>query len=467
MDSHTAFLQAAARELAGRLAGASPAAPRPRVGEVLMKEPEDPGAPVPPALSALAEAVVEAVVDLAGRQARLSPSAVAEMLAGAFARQQRARPDLPPELFARLEAEAPFLLNLPRLLRLARRGLKLPPAATLEAEPDEEIVPGRSPAFLRVLRDLEQVAETDFPVLLNGETGTGKELLARRLHRLSTRREGPFIAVNCAALAPALLENELFGHEKGAYTGADAASRGYIREAHRGTLFLDEIGETGPHFQVRLLRVLEQREVVPVGGAKPRPVDFRLVCATHRDLGRLAADGAFKPALYYRLAVIPLNLPPLRRRLEDLPALARHFLARACLLGKRTRSISPEVMEVLADYHWPGNLRQLQNAIQQMVALSRQYQIGLADLPPELRQGAPEDYARRLAGLPGLTPRWIDPLAALLARRRGRHLVNRQVREHLGCSDSTAKNLLRLLSDEGLLQAGGRRGGRRYLVLDP
>jgi DNA-binding NtrC family response regulator len=469
MDKEAAWRQAAREELAGRLAGISRAMGRPLVGEVLMKDPGGAGgAPAPsPALRALAEAVVQAVLDLSRQRAKLTPGDLAEMLASTFAQQRRQHPELAPELFSRLEAEAAFLFNLPRLLRLARQGMSLPPAQAASLQAGEEIVPGRSPAFKKVLRDLEQVAETDFPVLLTGETGTGKELLARRLHRLSPRREGPFIAVNCAALSPALLENELFGHEKGAFTGAEASSRGYIREAHHGTLFLDEIGETEANFQVRLLRVLEQREVVPVGGTRGREVDFRLVCASHQDLDKLAAQGGFKPALLYRIAVVPLRLPPLRRRAEDLPELARHFLAKACLLAKRTRALSPEVLEVLGRYDWPGNLRQLQNVLQQMVALSRQYQIGLDDLPDELRQGRAEDYAARLAGLEGITSRWAGDLAALLAENRGRLLVNQAVRDRLGCSDSTAKNLLRLLSDAGLLTVSGRRGGRRYLVGDP
>jgi len=341
---------------------------------------------------------------------------------------------------------------------------------TPSPEPPPEIVGGRSPAFARVLEDLELVADTGLPVLLEGETGTGKELLARRLHHLSPRRQGPFIAVNCAGLAKNLLESELFGHLKGAFTGATTDKPGYLRAAQGGTLFLDEIGETTPEFQVRLLRVLEDRVVVPVGSHQGREVDFHLVCASHRDLARAVERGEFNQALYYRIAVVPLRLPPLRRRREDLPELIDHFLAQACLLAKRTRRLAPETRRLLMAYSWPGNLRQLGNLIQRLVALSRDYQIGPELLPEEIRGNAGSGgggLLRRLEEVEGVPAARRRELAEVLATARGGELANKDLRARLGCSDSTAKNLLRALAAAGLLEVVGERGGRRYRVTIP
>ncbi len=466
MQATQRVIIAAATALVARLAGPS-AGSRPGVAETAQTftPPAKASAQDMKLLEKLARQVVEAVLGLSGKG--LTQAQAEEAVARAAKKILMSRPDLEHALVSRLTGEVPQLLNLPRLVELAGRGIELPPLA---AAAEEEMVVGPSDAFNRVLGDLEQVAATDFPVLLVGETGTGKELLARRLHRLSPRREGPLMAVNCAALPEGLLESQLFGHEKGAFTGADAARPGYIRQAAGGTLFLDEIGETTAAVQVRLLRVLEERAVTPVGGAHEVPVDFRLVAATHRDLAQAAQDGDFNPALLYRVQVVPLLLPPLRERREDIEPLLDHFLTQACLLAKKTRRLSPETRQALLDYHWPGNVRQLSHVIQQMVVLAPEYEIGPQGLPAEIKGGGPEmeqKLNQALSGLQGIPAKRVPELAALLAAKLGGELANKDVREHLACSDSTAKNILRVLVGNGFLEASGSRGGRRYRVKAP
>jgi DNA-binding NtrC family response regulator len=275
------------------------------------------------------------------------------------------------------------------------------------------------------------------------------------------------VAVNCAALAKGLLESELFGHIKGAFTGASAPQGGYIRAAQGGTLFLDEIGETTPEFQVRLLRVLEDRVVVPVGSAKGQRVDFRLVCATSRDLDEAARQGAFNQALLWRVEVVPITLPPLRQRREDLPALIDHFLAKACLAARRTRRLSPELRGLLRDYAWPGNVRQLRHLLERLVALAEEFEISPAHLPADLRAALSQggDYLPRLEAVAGLPANRVKEVAALLSASAGAEVSNRDLRTRLGCSDSTAKNILKALAEAGLLTASGDRGGRRYKVV--
>ncbi len=470
MESLQRVAEAACRDLASALAG-GPDRRLPRAAEATARPPRDQhGAPLDPvALADLARAVVEAVLGLAGR--RVDPAELARVVQRAARKHLMAQPRDGQALAARLAAEAPRLINLPRLAELAACGLAVDPALAAGAgAPEEtELVAGKNPAFNQVLEDLERVAATDFPVVLYGETGTGKELLARRLHRLSPRAGGPLVALNCAALPPALLESELFGHTKGAFTGADGDKPGYIGAAHGGTLFLDEIGETSTEFQVRLLRVLEDGVVVPVGSHQGRAADFRLVCASHRDLGEMAHQGRFHRALLYRIEVVPLRLPPLRQRREDLPALIDHLMSQACLLAKRSRSLSPPVRRALMDHQWPGNVRQLSHVLQRMVALSTDFEIGPELLPAELGGDAGPALAaleRRLAASGEVPQRHLRPLAELLARAPEQGLANKDVRIRLGCSDSTAKNLLGALARAGLVSAQGRRGGRRYLVCD-
>ncbi|MCP5058333.1 MAG: AAA domain-containing protein [bacterium] len=230
---------------------------------------------------------------------------------------------------------------------------------------------GRGPAMHRTFELVGHAQRTHATVLLTGETGTGKEVLARSIHIGSDRADGPFVGLNCAAFPDSLLESELFGHVRGAFTGADRAKTGLFQEASGGTIFLDEIGETSPILQVKLLRVLQEREIRPVGGNRSRRVDARVLAATHRDLRSEIARGAFREDLFYRLAVFPIDVPPLRSRSEDVLPLARHFLA---LHGKRENRIGcdlrPEAERLLLSHPWPGNVRELENEMQRALALS-------------------------------------------------------------------------------------------------
>jgi DNA-binding NtrC family response regulator len=227
-------------------------------------------------------------------------------------------------------------------------------------------------------------------VLLLGESGTGKELAAGMIHALSPRATRPFVAINCAAISESLLESELFGHEKGAFTGAVAQHEGVFVRAHTGTLFMDEIGELSPGAQARMLRVLETRTLTRVGGTREIPIDVRLVAATHRDLPQRVRDGQFREDLLYRLSVIETHLPPLRERREDIPLLVHHFLRDlGDRLGRRIEQVSPAALEVLGRYRWPGNVRELRNVIERALVLGDSAQLELDDLPPELLHAAP------------------------------------------------------------------------------
>src|SRR6516162_8900159 len=230
---------------------------------------------------------------------------------------------------------------------------------------------GESPALRTALGMVSVVAPTDSSVLIQGETGTGKELVARAIHNLSSRGERAFVKLNCAAIPAGLLESELFGHEKGAFTGAIVQKTGRFELAHRGTLFLDEVGDIPPELQPKLLRVLQEQEFERLGGTKTIKVDVRLVAATNRDLGRMVADGTFRADLYYRLNVFPVVLPPLRERPDDIPRLVRHFTQQfARRMGRRIETIPSAVMESLVRYSWPGNVRELQNVVERAVILS-------------------------------------------------------------------------------------------------
>jgi formate hydrogenlyase transcriptional activator len=234
----------------------------------------------------------------------------------------------------------------------------------------KEIV-GRSVALQGVLRQVQVVAPTDCGVLVQGETGTGKELIARAIHNLSARRDRPFIKVNCAAIPSGLLESELFGHEKGAFTGAIIRKAGRFEVADKGTLFLDEVGDIPLELQPKLLRVLQEHEFERLGSSRTQQVDVRIVAATHRDLKRMVEDGEFRSDLFYRLHVFPLPVPPLRDRREDIPILVRHYVDKyARRMNRRIETISSQAMEALASYPWPGNVRELQNYIERAVILS-------------------------------------------------------------------------------------------------
>jgi two-component system response regulator PilR (NtrC family) len=255
---------------------------------------------------------------------------------------------------------------------------------------------GRSETMLAVFELIETIAQTASTVLVTGESGTGKELAARAIHFNSLRRERPFVAVNCGALTETLLESELFGHVKGSFTGANSNKKGLIEVADKGTIFLDEIGEMSPLMQVKLLRVLQERTFRRVGGTEETPADIRIVAATNRDLAQMVAEGRFREDLYYRINVIPLHLPPLRERLEDIPLLAQHFVERfARDMGKGVQGLSNDTLEVLRRYHWPGNIRELENAMERAVALERTPVVLPSSLPAAMRSGQ---------GLPAVEP---------------------------------------------------------------
>lgn len=249
---------------------------------------------------------------------------------------------------------------------------------------------GESPALGQIREIASSIAARRCTVLLLGETGTGKEMLARSIHLQSDRRNAPFIPVDCSALTESLFESQLFGHVKGAFTGAVRDSVGFIRAADTGTLFLDEIGELSLPLQAKLLRVIQERSVVPVGDTRGRPVDVRIVCATHRDLRKMVTDGAFREDLYFRLNVVTLNLPPLRERPQDVLPLANHFLAiQAQMYGEPQRIIAPDARVAMERYPWPGNVRELANAIEHAHVLAQGEEVRLLDLPDRIRSHAP------------------------------------------------------------------------------
>jgi DNA-binding NtrC family response regulator len=249
-----------------------------------------------------------------------------------------------------------------------------------------ENVVGRSESMLEVYKTAARVASTDATVLIQGESGTGKELVARAIHASSPRAEGPFVAVDCGAIAEGVLESELFGHARGAFTGAQATRRGLFEEADRGTLFLDEIGDVGPGLQARLLRVLQEGTVRPVGTNEPVAVDVRVVAATNRDLEQAVKDGTFRADLYYRLDVVSIRIPPLRERREDVPLLAEHFAHKH---GRpEGATLSPAARELLAAYDWPGNVRELENVIARALAMNPSGVILPEDLPEAIRGAA-------------------------------------------------------------------------------
>ena len=285
---------------------------------------------------------------------------------------------------------------------------------------------GESPVLADVLRRVRRVAPTDMPVLITGETGTGKELLARAIHSRSRRATRALVSLNLAAIPETLAAAELFGHERGAFTGADRLRIGRFEAAHNGSLFLDEIGELSPELQVMLLRVLQEGEFERLGAAVSRRVDVRVIAATNRDLDGAVADGHFREDLYYRLRVFPIHLPPLRERPEDIAPLANHFLRQvAPRIGRRFSGISPESMRRLQQYEWPGNIRQLQNAIEQSAILCDEQALEIA----ESALNEPRSCARRgdsaahvFAENPTLEEMKKLYIGHLLARTRGNML---------------------------------------------
>ncbi len=307
--------------------------------------------------------------------------------------------------------------DLAALVGTVRRALAIPPSAAAAAMSDDEPVDvarqiiGRSPAMLEVYKMVARVADANAAILITGDSGTGKELVARAIHRNGVRHTQPFVAVNCGALTETLLESELFGHVRGAFTGAIANRRGLFEQAGEGTVFLDEISETSAALQVKLLRVLQERQVTPVGGDGAIGVRARVIAASNTDLERLTRAGGFRRDLWYRLNVINIDLPPLHERVEDIPLLTAHFLRKYAQPGSPVPTLSDGALRVLGAYLWPGNVRELENTIERAVTLSRGTFITEEDLPVHVRHKEaagsqplqPADPAAFFAGLPTIS----------------------------------------------------------------
>jgi len=285
-------------------------------------------------------------------------------------------------------------VNLEQLEMVLKRVLRSRSAETENRQLHEQLdskfgmenIIGNSPEMQQIFDTVRQVAASRATVLIQGESGTGKELIAKAIHRLSPRRNGAFVPVHCAALSSTLLESELFGHEKGAFTGAAERRKGRFELADGGSLFLDEIGEVDASVQVKILRALEERRFERVGGQESIDVDTRLIAATNRDLKKMVADGTFREDLYYRLYVVVIHLPALRERRSDIPLLLKHFLDTFNQEnGRSIDGFSPDALDLLIAYSWPGNVRELRNVVEQMVVLSRSQRIGVRDLPAHIR----------------------------------------------------------------------------------
>lgn len=287
-------------------------------------------------------------------------------------------------------------------------------AAVIKEADDYELTSGlvgRNPEMLAIYKMIACVSDAPAPVLVTGESGTGKELIARAIHANGTRHAEPFVAINCGALAETLLESELFGHVKGSFTGAIGNKRGIFELGEKGTVFLDEISETSPALQVRLLRVLQEREVMPVGGNAAIKVEARVIAASNRDLDELCDQGAFRRDLFYRLNVINIHVPPLRERRDDIPLLVEHLLHKHTPDGQPSSVVEDDALELLNSYAWPGNVRELENVIERAITLNRSGRITPEDLPARVRSNQPaeinnerkeDDLADLFAGMPSL-----------------------------------------------------------------
>ncbi|NPC72234.1 sigma-54-dependent Fis family transcriptional regulator [Corallococcus sp. AB004] len=342
------------------------------------------------------------------------------------------------------------------IMRVAKRALEqkrlVEENRTLRKQVERTSLVGRSPALLEVYKQVARAATSNVPVLITGETGTGKEMVARALHKRSARASGPFIPVDCGAITESLMESELFGHAKGSFTGASGARRGLFEEASGGTLFLDEIGDVGMKVQSQLLRVLQEGEIRRVGESVPVKVDVRVLAATNKDLKARVADGLFREDLLYRLDVVHLHLPPLRERREDIPALVEHFASLHARGGVRP-VVTADAMARLTVYDWPGNVRQLENVMARALALNVTGVLGPPDFPEPIG-----DAPKRLTGLAGDLPSLAE-----LSRRYAAHVL-----QHVGGNKSEAarllgvdrKTLYKLLeapeSPEGIPPAEGR-----------
>ncbi len=316
------------------------------------------------------------------------------------------------------------------IVRIARRALEqkrlVEENRSLRQQQKQGSLVGRSPALLEVYKQVARAASTNVPVLITGETGTGKEQVARSLHQRSERAHKPFIPVDCGAISESLMESELFGHAKGAFTGASGARRGLFEEASGGTLFLDEIGDVGPKIQSQLLRALQEGEIRRVGESTAVGVDVRIVTATNKDLKQLSTEGRFREDLLYRLDVVRLHLPPLRERREDIPALVEHFASLHARGGVRP-VVTQEAMGRLVQYDWPGNVRQLENVVARALALNVTGVVGPQDFPEPIG-----DAPKKLQGLAGDMPSLAE-----LSRRYAAHVL-----QHCGGNKSEAARLL-------------------------
>ena len=284
----------------------------------------------------------------------------------------------------------PKPFDLDKVVSVVRRALETPQAALTPSldSGGEEVLPliGRSPAMQEIYRSIARLMGTDLSVMISGESGTGKELVARALHDYGKRKNGPFVAINMAAIPKDLIESELFGHEKGAFTGATQRSTGRFEQARGGTLFLDEIGDMPPDAQTRLLRVLQEGEYTAVGGRAPIKADVRIIAATHQDLRQLIRKGHFREDLFFRLNVVPIAIPPLRDRTGDIPELVRHFLALAAGEGLPWKTIDGEAMQRMQKHKWPGNVRELENLVRRLAALYSEETIGVNVINAELAE---------------------------------------------------------------------------------
>jgi two-component system nitrogen regulation response regulator GlnG len=298
----------------------------------------------------------------------------------------------------------PKPFDLTELLNIVNRALSEPKRPrsdrNLEEQPDSMPLVGRSPAMQEIYRMLARMMQTDLTVMISGESGTGKELVARALHEYGRRRNGPFVAINMAAIPRDLIESELFGHEKGAFTGAQNRSTGRFEQAEGGTLFLDEIGDMPMEAQTRLLRVLQQGEYTTVGGRTPIKTDVRIVAATNKDLRTLINQGLFREDLFYRLNVVPLRLPPLRERAEDIPDLVRHFFKQGEGEGLQQKRMTSAGFDLMKRHAWPGNVRELENLIRRLAALYPQDEISADIIEQELRTRDPVPSGTSANGLP-------------------------------------------------------------------
>ncbi len=347
----------------------------------------------------------EAAVVLITGHATLD-SAVEAMKSGAF--HYIAKP-------FRLDEVREVVSNALELVSLKRENRQL--KEQLSHRKNEPSIITQNVNMERLLEVARQVAPTDTNILLTGESGTGKELLARFIHAQSGRSGKTFLAINCGSLQEDLLANELFGHEKGAYTGANEIQQGLIEAAHGGTLFLDEIAEMSLGMQVKLLRVIQEREVQRLGSTKAIAVDIRLITATHRDLHEEVVEGGFRQDLYYRLDVVELHLPPLAQRKDDIPLLAFYFMRKhAARMGRKIEDIEPQALALLLEYDYPGNIRELENIIERAVTLTRDKQLSIANLPAALVDRAVHVVREEAGRLPTLAEREVDYIRYVLER---------------------------------------------------